>query len=1378
MKSFYILLLSLLVFVPCRSSDYRLHSRHVTTTDGLLGNAVNEIVQDHEGYIWMATNNGLSRFDGYSTLNYTSLSPDPSRHIEARIGRIYHDERRELLWMNTSVYQNACYDLRQARFVDYTGQGDFERQQNKLVLTSRGMALYGMATGVTLCGMTGDRHWAKNYTRKSGGLPSDDVLTIIEDSAHNIWLPTTRGIAVIAADDERLDAEILSPADTTLHVISAATTGRHTCFLADNGRVLVYDTSRRKVLDVTTPATMPFPRKVNTGFVWQGQWMLFTPEGTYTVDLKKGKIDQPAQWQVLNGLSQGTCRGYHLIGTRKGELLLFSDKGDFSRFHLIPNAHYVTNKGWLFHVTADLRGRLFIATYGNGLFVYDPTDGSMDHYQAGDASPVIDSNYLLCAITDHQGDVWIGSETAGAYCLSVQDKESVSYLQPCPDARGGWDNTITTLACDTLGHIIVCTRDGMIYETARGVMTQTDSKAANVTAYMRDRSGHTWMGTWGDGLYLDGQHYHQGDSAHYVPTNFINNFVEDRNGIIWVATWNGGLLRYEQGVFRQFLNDHINSSRVNHLALSENGTLWAATNNGVCCLSEEGAMTVYNTANKQFPNDEVVSLLCDGRNMLWAGTAGSGVVRCTLGDDGTISHVETLTTANGLSNNNVKAIVKDGEGYVWVGTEDGLSCINPRTLSINTYRFAETIQGNVVSNNCGLATPSGQLLFGTADGLLTFVPGKITGNTTAKLVITNLHINGSPCQTTPPSTLTHDQNSLSFYFSSFQYTGWQNPVFQYYLEGWEKGWQNLTTRNHADYSELRPGRYTFHVRALNAMGQWQPETTLTLTILQPWYNRWWAWVVYTLIILLIGYYVYCNGRERFRLHQQVKMERQLSEFRTTLFTNITHEFRTPLAIIKGAVDKLAQNGSNQAAQQTALRATDRMLHMVNQFMEYRKITTGNLRLGVEQADIVTFLRNLIQDLRIMAQQKEQHLTFTPFDKHFEMLFDKQKVEAICYNLLSNAIKYTPERGSISVRMKTEGTTLVIVCEDSGPGITQEQERELFKPFMHGYVSQGGMGIGLYTARQLALAHHGQLSYQRASESGGARFTLTLPVSDVYAQDEHAETGALASQPATDADLGAALIQEMQTEACNDLTIAVIEDNPDMMQQISSELGTYFHIAAYATGQAGYEGILASPPSLLVCDVMLPDMDGYQIVSRLKDNGKTASLPIIMLTALDDENHQIKAYKAGADDYMVKPCNFRLLVARIMQLIKWREKRGEWREESAASVPLIESRRDKVFLEKLAMLTAQHLSDDSFSVDRLAEMMSMGRTKFYGKVKELTAMSPNKYLQEARMQRAAQLLLEGELTVSEVSYKVGIQDPSYFNKVFKARYGVVPSKYGR
>ena len=1356
------------------ANGYKLHSRNISTADGLTSNAINEMVQDTEGYIWMATNNGLSRYDGYVAVNYSSVACDDEHHLHARIGRIYHDPSDNLLWLNTATYQIACYDLAHARFTDWSGGSDCYKQFNKMMLTRQGMVLYGAGLGARLSHKESDGRFSMTeWTRSNGSLPNDDVLMVVEDSLGNVWLPTKRGISV--------NGTIV---DST-HCIIAAAAGKEAFFLTNEGEVLVYDNKQLKKT-FAIPSTIGRPRKVNTSFLWQGLWMQFTPDGTYAIDLKQGITSKPQQWQVADGLNQSTCDGYHFIGTRKGELWIFPETGTPQRLDLIANAQLTTYKGWLFHVVKDRSGRLFIATYGAGLYVYDTANGSLTNYTANDRLPLIGSNYLMSAMTDRQGNIWLATETAGTYCITVVDSETANFTNLDTDNQGEWSNTISTLTLQKDGRLFIGMRDGHTFTATSGntaINAIGDRHKVAVKAYLIDSKGREWIGTWGNGLTVDGKHYCTADTINNITSDFIKNIIEGTDGTIWIGTWNSGIVRFnENGKMTQMTQGNINSNRINDIVMGADGTLWAATQDGVLRLAKDGSMTMFNTSNNLFPNDEANDLFIID-DTLWVATSG-GVVKCNIGQDANLNILGSYTIEQGLSNNSAMALTKDMQGNIWVGTEDGISRIDKERGTVNSYRFTDSPQGNITSAGCALTTANGNLIFGTADGLLTINPQRFSNGEARPLIITNMTVNGTAHLSDRPTEMEYDQNKLTFFFSCFEYSNLQRPMFQYYLEGSEKEWQNTTTQNRAAYNNLRPGRYTFHVRTLDTTGQWQQAVTYSFTIMQPWYNRWWAWMIYIATALLAGFYVYGNWRERFELHQQMAMERQLSELRQNLFTNITHEFRTPLAIIKGAVDKLAEDGSNKVARHTAQRATNRMLRMVNQFMEFRKIRTGNLRLQVEEGDLAMFIRDIVNDLWIIANQKSQQLTFIPTERHMTATFDMEMVETMVYNLISNAIKYTPERGDINVRLRKADDTFVLTVEDSGPGIDRDKQESLFKPFMNGYAARGGMGIGLYTTHEMAKTHKGSLSYNRISEAGGSKFTLRLPATDVYSEKDYRDTPLAAIETKERSESTGEPLSEILPEALNDKVVAIIEDDADMMEQIKTEVGVYFKIECYASGQAAIDGIVASKPSLVICDVMLPDMDGYDIVSRLKNDSNTSSLPIIMLTALNDETHQIRAYKAGADDYMVKPCNFRLLIARAMQLMKWSltaAKQKTDRDSSETKTPqpsLIDNRLDKLFLEKLEKYTNQNLSNETFNIDRLAEMMNMGRTKFYGKVKELTGMSPNKYLQEARMRRAGELLLEGKYTISEVSYKVGIQDPSYFNKVFKAHFGVVPSKYGR
>lgn len=1423
-------------------AGFNLLSRRISVQNGLAGNTINQLVQTADGYIWMATNNGLTRYDGYSAVNYSSVSDDPRQHLEARLGRIICDERQQLLWMSTATYQNACYDLRQKRFVDWTGCHETRRQLNKLFLSpsGRGMFFYGNEQGVR----RSQRHQegsfsVTDYTLHGATLPSDNVLLLLEDSAHNIIMPTDNGLTMLTPDDN--PRQFLKGTA----FISAATDGQHTYLLSSEGEAIVLDTQGTETMRSRLPSPMGSVSKVNVSFVWQGRWMVFTPRGTFTMSTKNGvwSMGKPDE-SLSDGLDQGSLPGYHFVADREGCLIIFPDKAAAKKMQLIPNARFMDNRGRKFHIAADNEGRLFIATYGNGLFVWIPDTETIRHFTAEDPNPIIRTNYLVDCICDRGGCLWLGSEATGAYTLSVMTDATINYALPEPQHQGDWANAVSALAQKRNGNIIIGTREGGVYEynLKTADMTKLDSRQSSVTGSFVDADGNMWFSTRGEGLLYNRQLYQKDDTLHYLPENKVGHICQDARGRIWVGSWDGGLLMTERPhedlrlTFRQYLTADMNERRIRALQIDSQGLLYVGTNNGIYLLDTREAniadvsFRAYNTANGRFAHDEVFCLYLTGDTTLWVGAAGSGVLKCRVTPNGDISVLQRITTREGLANNNVYSIIEDGYGYLWVGTEEGISRINTVNNIVNTYQPSPVLQGNVATEDCVLRTREGQLLFGTNYGMVVITPTPSTrGNAAAgRTHITDLHINGTSIYrderllallNDDNVRLEHTQNTLTVFYSNFDYDNTQASLYQYYLEGLETGWQPLTTSNHAEYSQLSPGTYVFHLRALSETNEWEEETTLHIVIRQPWYNTWWAWLAYLLLLALLGAYVYRNARDKIVLHQQMKLERQISTFRQQFFTHITHEFRTPLAIIKGAIDKLCQPASNTSATpntealQTARRGTTRLLRLVNMFMEFRKADTGNLRLSVQRADLVGFCKRLCHDFRTLAQQKDINATFTPFSREYLMLFDPGMVETIVYNLLSNAIKYTPQGGTVSVKLQlavdeTVRREVKITVEDSGPGISPTRHQALFQPFMQGMTSQGGMGIGLFTAHRMAEAHHGTLTYTPSTNLGGACFELTLPADDdAYDYSEFAEYNspeALSPKPSSAPPLkgegqrtseAEEIIRQMQPEALNDLTIAVVEDDPDMMQQICTELGVYFHIDRYSNGLQGFEGIAALPPALVITDVMLPDMDGYEIVRRLKREPATATLPVIMLTALADDDHQIKAYKAGADDYMTKPCNWRLLVARVLQLIQLPTPKpssdspfkGEGQRTSESHTTktctsefphLLTSQADKVFWDKLQMFTAQHLSEADFTVDRLAQLMSMGRTKFYGRVKEMTGLSPNKYLIQLRMQKAADLLADGELNVSEVSYRVGFQDPSYFNKCFKAHYGVVPSKYQR
>lgn len=650
-----------------------------------------------------------------------------------------------------------------------------------------------------------------------------------------------------------------------------------------------------------------------------------------------------------------------------------------------------------------------------------------------------------------------------------------------------------------------------------------------------------------------------------------------------------------------------------------------------------------------------------------------------------------------------------------------------------------------------------------------------------RAVITDLAINGisiyeaeneqfltKALNYTREISLPHDKNSLNIHFSNFDYPHIQNAMYQYYLEGIDNTWRPMTSINHAEFSDLNPGSYTLHIRTRIGSNQWSEENLLHITICQPWYNTVWAWCIYLLIICGAGVLYYRSWRRNFELNQQIALEKQMSDFRINFFTHISHEFRTPLAIIQSAVEKMMTKGEGYTSKNninTLSRGTKRLQRLINQLMEFRKINTGNMKLNIEKGEIIGFVRAIYNDLYTVAKQKDVTMNFTPWTSNHEMLFDQEKVETIMYNLLSNAVKYTPDKGIISVKLYLENNIVFFSVEDNGPGIKPERKADLFKPFMHGYASKGGMGIGLYTAHQMAEIHKGSLTYERSLDLGGSRFCLALPNdAGKYQPEDIIEKKAL-DDHSIDKDEIEMIVKEMTPKAINNVTVMVIEDDPDMLDQIKSELSVYFHVETFMNGKTGYENIRKIKPALLISDIQLPEMiaRALQFVAMELKAKQQAEEKAQQEKALGQET-TLKE-NAPLEKAEQSSCGEVILVKPVKEL-----KKNE--------PTLLMSTLDKKFKDKLEAIVAQHIGDNNFNVDRLAELLSLGRTTVYNRTKSIMGVSPNIYIQNERLRIAAKLLLEGEYTVSEISEKVGFSDSTYFYKCFKNKFGIAPSKYGK
>jgi len=1111
------------------------------------------------------------------------------------------------------------------------------------------------------------------------------------------------------------------------------------------------------------------------------------------------------------------------------------------RLHLLDDVAYTVNRKRKCFII-EKNDILYIATYGNGLFLYDTKTQQIRHFSSQDQEPLFDTNFLTCIHLSKNGCIWAGTETAGAVCI-YKPLATVEYIKPRTNALDMRDNSIGCILKAPSGKLVAADFIGSLYTVDINTrqFTTFSKQPSSIRCVMFDREGNRWTATRGGGIYINGTQHTRGDKKHPLPTNDIKYLVQASDGTVWAATPFKGLMqcRYNKQAdtiaVRCFL-DKKTAQWISHLYIDNRQTLWISTNNGLYALpydtnpQSDNDFIRYGTDNGSLKSDIINCVEQVADDTLMAAVNGHGIAILAYDDKGKVNATRYIGKGQGLADNTVATILKSGHN-VAVGTDNGLSIINLRSLDITTLKSNGSKLGDYYINYSGYAESDGTMLLGCYDGIAKInIDNDNDTDNKHPCVITELKIDGnnlysysdiggadSVMMLTHKLKLAHSQNNIEIYFSGLNFKHNAISMFEYYLEGLEEGWREHTSNNVAIYQNLNPGKYIFHVRRMGSNN----DTTLEILIKEPWYNSLTAWLLYILAAAAIGTVIYRQWKRNFKLKHQMAVEKELTAFRLNFFTQVSHEFRTPLAIIQNSLRQIKENKNEppkKTVVQTAWRGSQRLLKLINQLIEFRKIQTEKTKLNLITGDIVKKTRAITDDFFGMADFKDINLFFTPTQKELKAVFSPDAYDTIVSNLISNAIKYTPQKGTVAVKMHTVNDDQIkLTVEDSGPGISDTQLAHIFKPFMHGYVSAGGMGIGLYMAKRMAELHHGTLEYSRSEEYGGSRFTLLLPLNDdSYAPEDYAQVTAIADDDDDDNssdDFPEEPVKAATPNALNDIHVAIIEDDIDMMEQLKAQVGTYFKIDAYMTGQAGYDGITANPPALLLCDVMLPDIDGYAIVKKLKKEPKTQMLPVVMLTALNDEEHQIKGYEAGADDYMVKPCNFKLLLARITQLIKWNAekitpesdntpatiedntdttenpaesgsqdnvKSSASTDETGNSQPLVvfTSALDKAFKERVEIITAQNLGDSNFSPDILAEKLHVGRTKLLGKMKEIFGEPPAKYILNRRLEAAEQMLLIGEYSINEISDKTGFNDPGYFNKCFKAKYGITPGKYGK
>ena len=620
--------------------------------------------------------------------------------------------------------------------------------------------------------------------------------------------------------------------------------------------------------------------------------------------------------------------------------------------------------------------------------------------------------------------------------------------------------------------------------------------------------------------------------------------------------------------------------------------------------------------------------------------------------------------------------------------------------------------------------------------------------------------------------------------SNVKYTCW--------LEGFDKTWSTPTSTPWVAYRELPTGKYVLHVKACSSDGAWGKESMLAINVEPPVYLSLWALAVYAMIALAVAALVVKTLRDKNKLRNRIRLEQELTRYKLLFFTNIAHEFRTPLTLIQGSLEKerrIMKANRWQAELDKTLRMMDRsvqrMLRLIDQLLEFRKMQAGRLKLSLQETDAVAFVKGIFRMFEDAAESKEIDYRFSSSEAAHAVYLDCQMVDKMVFNLLSNAFKYTPAKGSITVSL-TFTDMLTISVADTGVGIPQEKRGELFSRFMQSSYTGESFGIGLHLTCELVKTHHGDIAYAE-NPGGGSLFTIKLPLQkDCYDATDFLVKDSPILKPATrhkeeTPDVGNGGQTEATSAPLNRKTVLLIEDDNDVRDFLSAELEGCFDLKVATDGTSGLAMAKELDVDLIVSDVMMPGMNGFELTKRLKDNFLTSHIPIILLTALSTEENVLEGTESGADAYVTKPFSLQLLMARILQLLNQREvlkQKFAKEQPQELRTSMVGNENDRLFVNRLDSVIYARLGDRDLSVDKVAELLRMGRTVFYKKVRGTTGYTPNEYIRVVRLKRAAELLKEGEKNVSEVAYEVGFDTPYYFSKCFKEQFGVPPSQFSR
>ncbi|MFA9370198.1 MAG: two-component regulator propeller domain-containing protein [Labilibaculum antarcticum] len=1412
-----------LFFFSIVNAQESLLFNQISTKDGLSQNTVRSIVVDNMGFLWVGTLDGLVRYDGTRFITYKPQSGMPKRLTDQRVKEI-HEDRDGFLWIKTYDNYYNCYNPQKECFIEF----NFEGNTLPLLYTD-----YLETRNGDVC-LWGDSGWVKIEKNKEGipkvvfisssnsmKLAEDNVNFVFEDSLNNIWFGCDLGLNRIDSSG-KLDEFYKQD---KYGVFRKAIEFNSIVYFLSDDIIYRYDLKIKKFIDpfkISGDCSFRDIAQLNKAYLIVSS----LENGLCKVDINTGAFYK----NPLANPNPFIKSPRIIVDSRKG-VWVYDDLGRMVFYNpatnkvkemqlISPEVASVIDDG-RYNVLIDSKGIYWITTYGNGLYQYNVEKDELTNYVYNKVENSPASDYLLSIDEDKFGNLWVGSEYAGVIKISKK-KHNVKYINPEEYESIGTSNSVKVIFKDSGDKIWLGTKNGSLYVYDSQLRNKKRiGKNINPYTIIEDDKGRIWVGTKSSGIYIyDKNSYklhhhfvHDDNKINSLCHNSIFDIIQDSDKRIWIASFGGGIdLVTEQGDFfnfKHFLNDKGNVSFVRCLQQDKKGLIWVGSYKGLISFAPEEfikdsnlyTIYTYNSGHPEGLNcDDVKAIFEDSRGELWIGTAGGGLNLFDADSPDKQGAFIKYTKKEGLPSDIITSILESKDSVLWVSTESGLTHIEEDKNTFLTYQFSNSTNGNFYNENACLLKDNGEMLWGTLDGMLVLDPESIIVNQMVPFVqLTDFYIYDKRIETgqtnsplknsisiTDEIVLKHDQNTFTLNFACLDVTDPSRNKYSYNLEPYDQYWSSPNSNNWATYKNMPYGEYTFKVKGANADGEWNNKIrTFQITVLPPVWRTNYAMALYILIIMGIAFVIIRFLVRISSLNNAVKMEKQLTDYKLRFFTNISHEFRTPLTLIKGAVERMndIKELPAEVSKNVNLlnRNTLQMSRLIDQLLEFRKLQNNVLTLNLEMTDISDFARNAYYVFKEIAFQKNIEYQFEGMNGKWDFYIDRNKVEKILFNLLSNAFKFTPAKGKITCKVERDAHSenCIISVIDTGVGIPKEKREFLFGRFMKLNTSAEGTGIGLELVKEFTEAHKGKVKYTPNSE-GGSIFTVELPSKkEVYSDVKFLDVVDAGNKEEEKVEHNDDHVIQRPVKP-HHWKILVIDDNFDIREYLKDELQHHFDIELAVDGKDGLDKAIESNPTLIICDVKMPLMDGLEVTRRLKDNFETSHIPIILLTAMSSDTIKLQGSECGADEYIMKPFSFKYLLSRVYSLIDQRErlKKRFSVDIDVKKGLLSQGNKDQVFYDLINEIIDKHLAEASFTVTEFTELAGQTRTIFYKKVKGLTGHSPNELIKIKRMKRAAELIVEDKYNISEVSWQVGIEDPFYFSKCFKAQFGCAPSKYGK